>query len=90
MTRHYGHVIEMRQDPEKGIPLRFVWRDVSYRIRAVWATWHLRDRWWAGGEAGMPPASDRRYYRVLCTNGLQCDLYHDAVTDTWVLDRVHD
>lgn len=98
MTRHYGHVIEMHQEPEQeweqaskpGTPRSFVWRGQTYRVRTVWATWHLRDRWWAGGAAGQPPASDRRYYRVQCTNGLQCDLYHDVVTDTWVLDRVHD
>lgn len=88
MTRRYGHAIQVHQ--EQGAPLRFIWRGQTYRVRAVWGSWHLRDRWWAGGEAGMPPASDRRYYRVQCTNGLQCDLYHDAANGTWVLDCVHD
>lgn len=96
-SRRYGHVIEMQQqelEQDTPRPQRFVWRGVPYRVRAIWATWHLRDRWWAGsgayGEVGMPPASDRRYYRVQCTNGLLCDLYHDVVSDTWVLDRVLD
>lgn len=90
VSRRYGHVIKVQTDHEQGTPLHFTWRSVCYRVRAVWAMWHLRDRWWAGGEAGMPPASDRRYYRVLCTKGMLCDLYYDAANDTWVLDRVHD
>ena len=90
MSRRYGHVIEVQADHEQGTPQRVLWRGVSYCVQEVWATWHLRDRWWAGGEAGVPPASDRRYYRVLCDKGMLCDLYHDATNDTWVLDRVLD
>lgn len=88
MSRRYGHVIDMQY--EQGTPLSFTWRDVSYRVHEVWATWHLRDRWWAGGVSASPQASDRRYYRVLCDKGMLCDLYHDATNDTWVLDRVLD
>jgi hypothetical protein len=92
MTRHYGHPIQV--EVEQGAPRRFIWRGQTYRIRAVWATWHLRDRWWVSGEeagaVGTLPASDRHYSRVSCTNGLQCDLYYDAAAGTWILDRVHD
>lgn len=35
-------------------------------------------------------SSDRFYYRVRCTSGLICELYYDAVSGDWVLDRVHD
>lgn len=94
MSRRYGHQIEVEAGHEQGTPLCFTWRGVSYRVREIWATWHLRDRWWAvggtGGEASTLPASDRLYYRVLCDKGMLCDLYHDAANDTWVLDRVHD
>jgi hypothetical protein len=39
------------------------------------------------------PATERAYYRVLCRDpqGEQVfDLYYDAATQQWVLDRVHD
>lgn len=89
MARRYGHTLQMRQ--QRGIPHEFVWRGVTYRVREILATWHLRDHWWVGrDEAEAAPASDRHYYRLTCTAGLQCDVYYDAARALWVLDRVHD
>jgi hypothetical protein len=38
--------------------------------------------------------TDRHYYRLLCDSGtnwcLLCEVYYDAATDEWVLDRVLD
>jgi len=70
------------------------------RAAEVFSTWHLMDRWW---ERSPNPAmalyslrhgeQDRTYYRVCCRGsaGEQVfDLYHDAVTNQWVLDVAHD
>jgi hypothetical protein len=69
-------------------------------VAEVFATWHLRDRWW---EQPANPATatysirnsaqDRTYYCVCCRDsaGEQVfDFYHDAVTLTWILDVAHD
>lgn len=96
MAHRYGHPIRVVCDA--GDPHHFSWREDDHVIVEVLATWHLRDRWWASsgrrtngadGTAGTG-ASDRHYYRVLCTDGLLCDLYYDAARDGWILDRVHD
>jgi hypothetical protein len=71
-------------------PRQFVWRDRLYTVAEVLATWHLRNRWWEPVVASPTGASDRHYYRLQCTDGLLCDLYHDVARDVWVLDRVHD
>jgi hypothetical protein len=35
-------------------------------------------------------ASDRSYYRLLCAEGLLCEVYWDAAAEAWALDRVID
>jgi hypothetical protein len=35
-------------------------------------------------------ASDRYFYRLRCGGGLLCDVYRDATTNAWMLDRVWD
>ena len=95
MAHRYGHPIRVVCDARQ--PRHFSWREANHRIVEVLATWHLRDRWWApsghgteGTDGMRAGASDRHYYRVLCADGLLCDLYYDAAWDGWVLDRVHD
>ena len=99
MAHRYGHPIRVICDA--GDPHHFCWRDDDHVIVEVLATWHLCDRWWApfgcrtNGEEGTngtdgTNASDRHFYRVLCADGLICDLYYDAAWDRWVLDRSHD
>ena len=83
MTRRYGHPIAVTHG-EHG-PLRFRWNNTAYQVVELLGTWHLRDRWWEVGTA-----SDRYYYRVRCASGLICDLYHDVVSDAWMLDCVYD
>jgi hypothetical protein len=34
--------------------------------------------------------SDRYYYRLRCVEGLLCEVYWDAASDAWTLDRVLD
>lgn len=40
--------------------------------------------------ANHESSSDRYYYRVRCVSGLVCELYYDAISGQWVLDRVYD
>lgn len=88
MTRRYGHPINVTL-AEDGQPCQLQWRDTEYRVRTVQAEWRLRDRWWMTGEA-TKGASDRHYYRLECDDGLLCVVYHDSVSDWWVLELVHD
>lgn len=95
MTRRYGQVIAVTSTGHA--PTGFRWNGVAYRVVEVLATWHLRDRWWETGTAGeavagasILPASDRHYWRVRCASGLICEVYHDMVSDAWVLDCVYD
>ncbi len=81
-----------------GEPGGIVWRDVAYSVVEVLARWHLRDRWWVpDGRAstgdtlpGGATASDRHYYRLRCAGGLLCEVYWDAASGVWTLDRVLD
>ncbi len=47
---------------------------------------------WEGWETPRSgtSASDRYYYRLRCTRDLLCDVYWDAATNAWILDRVWD
>lgn len=86
MAHRYGQPIQMTL-ASSGEPSAFAWRGGRYRIVETLSTWRLRDRWWETPGAG---ASDRHYYRVRCA-GEQCfDVYYDAATDVWILDRAHD
>jgi len=94
MTRRYGDMIVVAQH-HNDQPRCFIWRGTTYRVQAILATWHLRDRWWETTTAGYTgthavPESDRHYYRLECSPELQCELYYDAASDRWILDRVYD
>ena len=88
MAHRYRHAV--RVTCAEGLPHRFRWREGEHTVAEILATWHLRDRWWVQPGEGTAGSSDRRYYRIQCADGLLCDLYHDVVADTWILDRVHD
>jgi len=84
---------------------RGVWYQVdetlaTWRLRDRWWAAPAADVAESAGVAGWgaPPAdalppTDRVYYRVRCVDpeGEQIfDLYYDAATGQWVLDRAHD
>lgn len=95
MTHAYRQPITVMPAADER-PAAFEWCGVAYRVRDIFAVWHLRDRWWEGaapGEAGG--ASDRTYYRLHCASAsgrteLVCEVYHDAVSDRWMLERIYD
>jgi hypothetical protein len=98
MTRRYGELILVAQHTYSDHPRCVIWRGTTYRVVAVLATWHLQDRWWEpisqeGAHSSTPlknQESDRHYYRLDCSPGLLCELYFDAASDRWILDRVYD
>lgn len=93
MTRRYGDLILVAQQHEE---IRcFMWRGTTYRVKAVLAMWHLRDRWWEPKTQGPTQVSrsaesDRHYFRLDCSPSLLCELYYDTASDSWTLDRVYD
>lgn len=88
MTRHYGQPIRVQIGNGRHL-LSFTWHSTSYQVYTILATWHLQDRWWtSGSKTGW--GSDRTYYRLDCSGDLQCDVYFDATTSIWILDRVYD
>src|SRR5262249_35630481 len=102
MAHRYGEPVLVTLDAGRE-PAAFRWRGVTYAVTEVLARWHLRDRWWvAAGEQRPTPTmgqpfgqvawrpSDRRYFRVRCADEQVFELYHDAVSDGWVLDRALD
>lgn len=95
MARRYGQPVSVTL--KQGMPASFRWRGCRYPIAEVFATWHLVDRWWevrpSADLSTRTGAQNRTYYRVCCRGpaGEQVfDLYHDAVTNQWVLDIIHD
>jgi hypothetical protein len=70
-------------DAGEGCPTSFTWRGRRYWV-CVLASWRLRTRWWC-----LEPTT-RTYYRVLCADQQLFELYHDHVSDAWVLDVVPD
>ena len=86
MAHRYGQPIQMTL-AAGGQPSAFGWRGARYRIVETLSTWRLRDRWWETPGGG---ASDRTYYRVRCAGEQFFDLYYDAASDVWMLDRAHD
>lgn len=100
MAHRYTQPILVTCAPAGDTPLTFTWRGLTYTVHEVVGVWRLRDRWWESSARAVIPgaisgASDRTYYRVRCTDddgaGEQYfDLYHDAISGAWVLDRIHD
>jgi hypothetical protein len=97
MTRRYGEPILVAQHTYVNHPRCFIWRGTTYHVLAVLATWHLMDRWWKPAPEGNVSSgakeekeSDRHYFRLDCSPGLLCELYFDAASDRWILDRVYD
>ncbi len=83
MSHRYRQSIMVRC--ADGIPAAFTWHEGEREVVEVLGTWRLRDRWW-----DAQTASDRTYYRLRCVDGLLCEIYVDAVTGRWMLDRVWD
>jgi hypothetical protein len=93
MAHRYGIPIKVEVS-ERGEPVSFIWRGITYQVEAVVGSWHLTDRWWVSrGESdfgGSKPASDRYYFRVQCAGLAFYEMFYDAEVNWWILDRVLD
>jgi hypothetical protein len=95
MTHHYGQPIALTCD-QQGQPVHFIWRGHVYAVLAILTSWRLRDRWWVRGQSAPVGGtrSDRTYYRLHCqiqgAGDAYIELYHDLISNTWVLDRIYD
>lgn len=75
MTRRYGDFILVAQQTGTSYPRCFIWRGITYRVVAILATWHLRDRWWNPA----PQGADRSTHSSgsLATQDERADLESD-------------
>jgi hypothetical protein len=93
MSRAYHHPIQVTL--VDGKPVTLCWRKITYRVLHRNEPWHLLDRWWEqAGEPGSGTGrSDRTYYRLHCASAhseLTCEIYFEAVSSMWILERVYD
>lgn len=94
MTKRYGDPILVAESAASQ-PRCFIWRGTTYQVQEILAMWHLQDRWWEGSNGGhrgsaAPGESNRQYYRLECSPDLLCEIYFDAVSEGWTLDRIYD
>jgi hypothetical protein len=94
MTKRYGDLIVVAEYHDKQ-PRCFIWRGTTYHVQEVLGMWHLQDRWWEEqirGHGDMQAAgeSNRHYYRLECSPELLCEIYFDATSNDWILDRIYD
>jgi hypothetical protein len=96
LAHRYNHAITVTV--ANGLPTTIRWHDVAYRVAQVNEPWRLIDRWWrsdaTGAQGSEQNRSERTYYRVQCVSAagedLTCDIYCEAVSGVWVLERVYD
>lgn len=86
MAHRYHEPIRVRVD-ERGQPMAFTWRKLTYEPLQVIGSWHLKDKWWEG--TAVRQRSDRTYFRVQLPDCQVFEVYHDQA-DAWVLDVVQD
>ncbi len=79
-----GEPIQVQTDAV-GRPLRFVWRQRTYRLAQLQQRWQVDTDWWS--EAGR---IWRDYVAVTTTDGLLCVLYQDLLTEDWFLSKLYD
>lgn len=82
MTRRYGEVITVTRRGD--LPVSFVWRERRYEVSVI-ASWRLATRWWDTARAAR-----RHYYRLMTPDLAVFEVYHEQVSDIWVLDSLLD
>lgn len=84
MARRYGQPITVTL-AAGDLPTSFTWRMRRYWVQVL-SIWRLSSHWWDPTQA-----IDRIYYRVETTaDCLLFEVYHDLLSDAWVLDVCHD
>jgi hypothetical protein len=100
LNRVYGEPVQVHARPD-GRPLRFVWRNRLYAVRAILEHWVINREWWrdpgdsgdpvdpgaAGSEPGQP---ELEFWRVEAAPGQGMspgvyELRRDAATGAWTM-----
>jgi hypothetical protein len=70
--------ILLRETRFNYLPARFIDRGMERRVKRVERRWDVRSGW-------RQPAG--RYFRVRCSDGSVCDLFHDVALNAWYIKR---
>jgi Domain of unknown function (DUF6504) len=87
VAHRYGGLIQVDSiwvDGEREVRA-FTWRGRRYQVAEMLGSWHLQTRWW-----DRERHSDRTYYPVQTPDFQVLELYHERLSDAWVLDVVQD
>jgi hypothetical protein len=66
------------------VPAYFIWRKRCHPVQSIPNYWRLDWGWW------WPLHKSRDYFLIRTSTGLQVEIYHDLLTDTWFLQRKYD
>jgi len=66
-----------------GVPVSLTRNNRLERVAAIYEHWRLSDEWW-------DKKVERDYFRVRTSTGIVFDIYRDAMSNRWYLDRIHD
>jgi hypothetical protein len=66
-----------------GVPVGLSRNARRERVAAIYERWRLSDEWWG-------KKVERDYFRVMTSAGSVFDIYRDAASNRWYLDRIHD
>ncbi|MBW7883355.1 MAG: hypothetical protein H3C34_12095 [Caldilineaceae bacterium] len=73
------------QTDEHGRPVRFSWRDRTYRLVQIQQRWQVDTDWWSDEGRVW-----RDYLAITTTSGLFCVIYQDLMSENWYLARIYD
>jgi hypothetical protein len=79
-----GEPISVQID-DRGRPLRFTWRNRTYRLAQIQQHWQVDADWWSDDGRIW-----REYLAVITVNGLLCVLYQDLLAEEWFLSKLYD
>jgi hypothetical protein len=88
MSRAYGEPVNVRARPD-GRPIRFVWRERLYTVRAILEYWVINREWWQDPDA-EPGQPELEFWRVEAAPGPAMppavyELRRDPAADTWTI-----
>jgi hypothetical protein len=66
-------------------PVRFTWRERTYRLARVQQRWEVDVDWWRTEGRVW-----RAYLAVTTTDGLLCVIYQDLEKQSWFLAKLYD
>jgi hypothetical protein len=88
MSGVYGEPVNVRARPD-GRPIRFVWRERLYSVRAILEHWVINREWWQDPDTD-PGQPELEFWRVEAAPGPAMtpsvyELRHDPAANTWTI-----